>query len=99
MPVAVAVVDGPQTLLAVLVVLVVAATAVDSMELTEQVALLELTLLVAAAEVALQELQHRVLVDQELLLFATRYQAFQRQTLMPPMTWGSITTTSLQQPL
>jgi hypothetical protein len=56
-------------------------------------------LLVAAAEVALQELQQRVLVDQELLLFATRYQAFQRQTLMPPMTWGSITTTSLQQPL
>jgi hypothetical protein len=56
-------------------------------------------LLVAAAEVALQELQQRVLVDQESLSFVTQYQAFQHQTLMPQMTWGSTTTTSLQQPL
>jgi hypothetical protein len=36
---------------------------------------------------------------QELLLFATQYPTYQRQTLMPPMTWGPTTTTSLQQPL
>jgi hypothetical protein len=80
------------------VVLVVAAPAVAVVH-PEQVALLEPMLLVAAAEVALQELQQRVLVDQESLSFVTQYQAFQHQTLMPPMTWGSTTTTSLQQPL
>jgi hypothetical protein len=97
MPVAVAVADGSQTLLVVLVVLVVAAPAVAVVH-PEQVALLEPMLLVAAAEVALQELQQPVLVDQELSLFATQYQAFQHQTSMPPPTQEPQQTTSLKQP-
>jgi hypothetical protein len=52
----------------------------------------------AAAEVALQELQQPVLVDQELSLFATQYQAFQHQTSMPPPTQEPQQTTSLKQP-
>ena len=98
MPVVVAVADGSQTPLVVLVVLVVAALVADAMELTEQVALLEPMLLAAAAEVALQEVQQPVLVDQELSLFATQYQAFQHQTSMPQTTPVRIPTTSrLQQ--
>ena len=65
MPVVVAVADGSQTLLAVLVVLAVAAPAVDSMELTEEMVLLEPMLLVVVAAVAQLAIPQQVLVDPE----------------------------------
>jgi hypothetical protein len=90
--------DGSPALLAVQVVLVAAALAVDSTELTEQVALLEQMVLAVAAAADLLEPPQREPVDQELLLFVTRCQTFQHQTLMPSMTWESTPTTSHQQP-
>ena len=90
--------DGSPALLAVQVVLVAAALAVDSTELTEQVALLEQMVLAAAAAADLLEPPQREPVDQELSLFVTRYQTFQHQTLMPQTTPASIQTTSHQRP-
>jgi hypothetical protein len=98
-PVVAVAADGSQVLLVVLAVLAAAALAVDSTELTEQVALPEQMVLVVVAVAALLEHPQRVPVDQELSLFVTRCQTFQHPTLMPPMTWESTPTTSLPQPL
>jgi hypothetical protein len=90
--------DGSPALLAVQVVLVAAALAVDSTELTEQVALLEQMVLAAAAAADLLEPPQREPVDQELSLFVTRCQTFQHPILIQPTTPAPTQTTSLQQP-
>jgi hypothetical protein len=97
-PVVAVAADGSMTNLAVLAVLAAVAQVADSMAHQAPTALLEQMVLAAAAAAALPPHLQREPVDQELLLFVTRCQMFQHQTLMPSMTWESTPTTSHQQP-
>jgi hypothetical protein len=89
--------DGSPALLAVPVVLVVVVQAAAVVH-REQVALPEQMALVVAAVAVLPPHPQRAPVDQELSLFATRYQTFQHPISILPTTLAPTQTTSLQQP-